>query len=338
VCLQGSGDFPHPMYSRSRVSVAVSSARKSPLRMFGWILIVAASLMICVELLLRFGLGLGNPVVLAADSACGYILAPNQNTYRFFCRTRTDQYGMRSDRFAPIPAAGTLRVLFIGDSVTYGTSHVDQSRIFTELLHRELPAVVHRPVEVLNASASAWAIDNELSWLHSRGTFHAKLVFLVLNNGDLGQPRAEARDVGDDLAQNHPMTAIGEVWARFLKPRLFRRAAHIDAGDVQTKADALMRANLADMDRFQQIVSANGARMAVLYIPFRHDVPAPANQAEVAFSEWSAAHHVPFFDMTAVEAPFSAWQIAPDGDHLNDRGHQLIAQEVEKEWISKLGQ
>lgn len=316
--------------------VAVSSRSRNPLRFTAWI--AAALLVVAVgaELLLRFVLGLGNPVVVVPDAACSYTLAPNQHTWRFFCHTHTDQYGMRSDAFAPVPPPGTLRVMFVGDSVTYGTSHVDQSRIFTELLHRGLPSVAHEPVEVLNASAGAWAIDNELSWLRSRGTFHSGIVVLVLNSGDLGQPRAEIADLGEDTAQNRSATAIGEVWTRFLKPRLLHRAPHADAGDTAGNNAETIRANLAELDAFQKLAAADGARMALLYIPFRAEIPNPAAHSEQTLAAWTTAHRVPFFDMTSVEAAQPISAVSLDGAHLNVHGNQLIADAVEKEWNSKM--
>lgn len=318
--------------------VAVSNNEKRSLRPLTWILILLVGLPLCTELLLHFGLGLGSPVLVAPDSACSYILAPNQSTYRFFCRTHTDRFGMRSDPFAPIPAPGTLRIMFIGDSVTYGTSHIDQSRIFTEVLHRELPSVLHQPVEVLNASAGGWAIDNELSWLRSRGTFGATTVILVLNSGDLGQPRADIHDAGDETPQTRPRTAFGEIWDRFLKPRLFHAAPRIDAGDsAPVNAGAIIHANLAELDAFQKLSTADGARMAVLYIPFRNEIPSPAKDSEQTLAAWTAAHHVPFFDMTDVEARYPTKQVSLDGDHLTSRGHRLVAEAVEKEWTSKFG-
>ena len=316
--------------------VAVSHQKKSSLRIAAWIVAALLVIGICSELLLRFVLGLGNPVVVVPDAACAYTLAPDQNTFRFFCHTHTNSYGMRSDAFASVPAPGTLRIMFVGDSVTYGTSHVDQSRIFTEVLHRELPAVVHQPVEVLNGSAGAWAIDNELSWLRSRGTFHANIVVLVLNSGDLAQPRAQITDVGDDTAQSHSHSALGEVWTRILKPRLFRHAPHVDAGDVAGRNAATIRANLAELDDFQKLTAAAGARMVLLYIPFRHEIPNPAAQSEETLTVWTAAHHVPFFDMTSTEAVWPVHAISLDGVHLNARGNQVVAGAVEKEWDSKM--
>jgi hypothetical protein len=138
---------------------------------FSAALVVLAALL---EAMLRFGLGLGNPVLIAEDSACAYILKPDQDVFRFFSHTHVNHFGMRSDEVPALRDPHTLRILFVGDSITYGTSRIDQRQIFPEILHRDLRSIVQRPVEVLNASASSWAIDNELSYVRSRGRFSRK--------------------------------------------------------------------------------------------------------------------------------------------------------------------
>jgi hypothetical protein len=302
------------------------------------ILFLLPILLLGTELTLRFVFGLGNPVVVAPDPACGYILKPNQNVDRFFCHTRTNRYGMRSGAVEEKPPPGTLRLLFLGDSVTYGTSRVDQSNLFTQILHRELPLVVHRPVEVLNASASAWAIDNELSYLRSRGTFHSDLVLLVLNSGDPGQPRAQIGDVGEDTTLHHSTTAIGELWSRFIGPRFFHLGVRTDAGDKSAPdAAAIVRANLADLDAMQAFVQSRGTRMAIIYIPVRAEIPTPANRAQYLLRTWSASHSVPFLDMTGVESVYPTKQITLDGVHLNKKGNALVAHTIEEEWTPILG-
>ncbi|HEX3661075.1 MAG TPA: SGNH/GDSL hydrolase family protein [Acidobacteriaceae bacterium] len=296
------------------------------------LLILVLVLLAGAELTLRYVLGLGNPVLVAPDAACGYILKPNQDVERFFCHTQTNQYGMRSGPIQETPAPGTLRLFFLGDSVTYGTSRVDQSRLFTQILRRELPSVVHRPVEVLNASASAWAIDNELSYLRSRGTFHSDLVLLVLNSGDPGQPRAEIEQVGEDSTLHHSTTAIGELWIRWFAPRILHIGVRTDAGDQLNDSPAVIRANLADLDAMQTLTQSQHSRLAILYIPFRGEMPAPANQAQQVIASWSASHSVPVFDMTQVEAAYPTKEITLDGSHLNRQGNALVARAVEEDW------
>jgi len=286
------------------------------------------------ELVLRFAFGLGNPILIQADPECEYFLKPDQNVFRFFVHTRTNQYGMRSDPFPLAHSAGALRILFVGDSITYGTTRVDQRDIFTEILHRDLPAIVNRPVEVLNASAGAWAPANELSFLRSRGLFHADLVVLVLNNGDLTQPRATVAEVGEDLPLKRPATAIGELCERYLRPRLLHLLRRGDAGDAMAaSAQQITRENLADLDQIRQLAAAQGARMAIAYVPFRRDIPQPASAAENVFKAWADAHDLPIFDLTAAELPYTAQDITLDnGIHFNARGHAVVARAIEQSW------
>ena len=288
---------------------------------------------------LRFGLGLGNPILIQPDPACDYILKPDQNVMRFFVRTHINHYGMRSDEIAAEHKTGTLRLLFVGDSVTYGTNRVDQKDIFTEVLHRELPAIVHRPVEVLNASAGAWAPDNELSYIQSRGTFHSDIVLLVLNDGDLTQPRSTIAMVGDDLPQQRPASAIGELFSRYIRPRLFHLIRKSDAGDsVVANADEVTRRNLADIERIDELATSQGARLIIIYIPIRKDIPQESKSAGALLQAWSMAHHESMVDLTNAEAPYSFSEITLDnGVHLNAKGHLAIARAIEQSWLGLFG-
>jgi hypothetical protein len=233
-----------------------------------------------------------------------------------------------------------MRILFVGDSLTYGTSRVDQSQIFTEILHRELPSIVHKPVDVLNASAGAWAPDNEVSYIRSRGIFESDVVIFVLNDGDVNQPRATMKEVGDDSPSSRPATAIGELWTRYLKARLLHVAGKRDAGTtVAPNADQVARDNLRDLDEANALVTAQGARMVIVFLPFRIDIPDKSAQAQSALRDWSAAHRVPMLDLTAAELPYSIGEIDLDnGFHFNARGNAIVADGMLKLWPQVLGQ
>jgi len=314
-------------------------SRHGVVHVLGQLLLVLIVLACVSESVLRFGLGLGNPIQIQPDSACEYILKPDQNVERFFVRTHINRYGMRSDEVQDVHQAGTLRLMFVGDSITYGTTRVDQKEIFTEVLHRELPAIVHRPVEVLNASAGAWAPDNELSFIESRGTFHADIVFLVLNDGDLTQPRSTIAMVGDDLPHQRPASAIGELYSRYIRPRFFHSIGKSDAGDsVLPNADEVTNRNLADIGRINELAASKGARLMIVYIPIRKDIPRESQSAARAFHGWSIAHKVKMFDLTDAEAAFSFQEITLDnGIHLNAKGHLAVARAIEMSWPGLVG-
>jgi len=222
--------------------------------------------------------------------------------------------------------------------ITYGTSRVDQQQIFTEILHRDLPSILHRSVEVLNASASAWAIDNELSYIRSRGIFQSDIVLLVLNDGDVMQSRSTMAEVGDDLPQQRPETAIGELYSRYIRPRIFRKASHIDAGDtVVANADGAIRQNLADLDAAEALVTGQGARLVIVYAPFRGDVPYKSENSRSILRTWAAGHHVAMFDLTPAELAYSTREITLDRVHFNAKGHRVVAEDIEKMWPQLIG-
>jgi lysophospholipase L1-like esterase len=240
---------------------------------------------------------------------------------------------MRSDEVSREPSPGAVRVLFVGDSITYGTTHVDQSRIFTQIVARGLPAVVHRPVEVLNASANGWAPDNEWSWVRSRGILQSNFVLLVLNDGDLTEPRATIDQVGDGLPQKRPATAIGEFYTRFLAPRIFHIARRSDPGDTVATNDAAMRANLEDLSRFRALVASQKGRMVLVFLPFRKDVPALSTQPEKVLHTWGDQNQVPFLDLTSAISRYSVSQICLyDHTHFNAAGNQVIGEAILKQW------
>jgi hypothetical protein len=230
--------------------------------------------------------------------------------------------------------------MFVGDSITYGTSRVDQDQLFTELIHRDLPAIVHGPVEVLNASAGAWAPDNELSYIQSRGIFQSDIVLLVLNDGDLTQQRNTIAAVSDDLPQKRPLTAIGELFSRYIRPRIGNLVRSSDAGDnFVANSDGVIHRNLEDIDRFHELVTSQGARLMLVYIPFRRDIPESSQSSASTLAAWCNTHHVGMFDLTSAEALYSAKQITLDnGVHLNAKGHAVIAQQLERSWFEVAGQ
>lgn len=291
------------------------------------------ALAIASELLLRFGLGLGNPILIQADQACSYIVKPDQDVVRFFAHAQINHEGMRSAEIPQARDPNALRVMFVGDSMTYGTSRVDQKSLFTEIIHRRLPDVVHRPVEVLNASASAWAPDNEWAYVQSRGTFNSDWVVLVLNSGDLTQSRATMADVGDDLPSKRPATAWQELYTRFIGPRLFHRAPKTDAGiGARPNAESVVRGNLADLEQLYAFVRHSGGQLMIVYLPARGDIPRQSAPSQSILKDWSARHDVKLLDLTSVEAAHPSSQITLDGVHLNRYGHSQVADAILKTW------
>lgn len=261
-------------------------------------------------------LGLGDPVLLQPDKQCGYVPRTNQAHFRFLKHTLINAEGMRSGPIAAPRTPGSYRLMFVGDSIAYGTTMVDQDAIFSEVLHRELPAILHHPVEVLNAAASAWAIDNELAYIQSRGIFQSDRVILVLNDGDLDQRMSTVNDVGTALYFEKPACAVCELVHHYTS------RARADKGSVVVSDAGQREKNLESLSAFREYVDAHNSRMILLFVPFRRDIRARGSRViQIELTDWASRNKVPVIDATPGLAQLSIKEASVDGGtHLSVKG------------------
>jgi len=307
-------------------------------------IISALLVIIAMELVLRVVLGLGSPVVYQYDAACGYLPSPNQHVRRFGCRNDINSFSMRSPDIAPQKPPGMLRVLFVGDSVTYGTTHVDQSKIFTSLLAHDLPGRLQRPVEVLNASAGAWAVGNEAEYLESRGTFQSDVVVFVLNTGDLAQPFNHQRLTSVEGYPDHrPLSGLYELCTRYVGPRLIpalrpRPDMGSWASDAPDVAGILPQV-LAALDEARDLAMRSRASFRIVYSPahgggWEHPAFAVGLRR---LKDWARRTHTQLLDLTSPYAAAPSDEVYQDGIHLREKGNQLVASALETQWSWRPG-
>jgi hypothetical protein len=292
--------------------------------------LVLALLIGTAEVGLRL-MGLGNPVLTTTDPACGYLFAPNQQCTRFGCTNHLNQYSMRSDDITPEKPAGTYRILMIGDSVLYGTTYVDQSKIFSTKIQQDLPAKLHESVQVLNASCGGWASGNELAYLTSRGTFNSDMVVLVMNTGDLEQI-INTPDVKKEYITQKPFCALTELWSHYLSPRLFPAPPHVDAGSVPMgdgqAVYQVIDSVLANVSAARQFANAHHAGFAVLFSPALGG-PWDTKGYQYGYARlqsFVADNTIPMVDLTPAYHQLSYDQLYDSGNiHLKPAGHDIVA-------------
>jgi lysophospholipase L1-like esterase len=99
----------------------------------------------------------------------------------------------------------------------------------------------------------------------------------------------------------------------------------------------VQRANLADLDLFHALVTSQGGQMALVFLPFRRDLPNLSEPAENALHDWSAANDVPLIDITAAIAPYPVGEITLyDHTHFNAAGNAIVGEAILKDWPSSL--
>ena len=281
--------------------------------------------------------GLGHPILYELDPAYGYFTQPNQYTRSLFARTATNSFGMRSPEFTRDKPAGTLRLLFLGDSITYGTTQVDQDDIFVEKVRKDLSTKLQRRLEEINASANGWAISNEYSFLHSRGTYNSDFVLLVLNSGDLDQPFSRFSDV-EGAQTRGPRTAISELLTRLLL--LWKHFSQHDPGTTVEHDPNTEQANLRDLTKMANFSRAQGAQFLLVFVPFRRNIAqGVTSSVSYPLKHWAESEGVDLFDVTPAVSAYETKAITlQDGVHYNPRGNRLVADVLEGFLADKLSQ
>ena len=88
-------------------------------------LIILITLLTLAEGMLRF-VGLGNPILYNTNLSYRYYLKPNQKIKRFNSSIVINNHSLRSDENW-YKELTQKKILFMGDSVTYGGSYVDNN-------------------------------------------------------------------------------------------------------------------------------------------------------------------------------------------------------------------
>lgn len=114
---------------------------------------ISFGILIC-ELAGRF-MGLGNPLLYKTDPLVGYRLKPNQNNKRFKnVMVSTDYEGFRIDPSNNNNSSSEVFV-FVGDSVTYGGSSIDDTETFSSIFCTKRSNSI-----CLNSGINGWGTYN----------------------------------------------------------------------------------------------------------------------------------------------------------------------------------
>lgn len=299
----------------------MESGRSEPASEAMIVLVALLGLAVALEIAAR-AKGFGDPPLYASDPHCNYAIKPNQDLNRFGSRIRINRWGMRSEDLPDVPGAGTLRVLFLGDSVMNGTPKTTQAQTIPYLVAAQLGP----GIETLNPSCGGWAPANELAWLESRGLYSSQVLVIGINDTDLYQPMApDITDTYPGYPRRRPLLALQELLFRYLLPRLLGTTPKGDPGTwdnlpapelaAASRAAVLAQITLAQSGGAKAIVLLTRENAALKQTPGIEEM---RSQMEAAVS----ALGVPFVDCNIGPADYR------DAFHPNEAGYENIAAQI----------
>ena len=164
-------------------------------------------------------LGLGNPLLYEPDNLVGYRLKPNQSKYR----RRGALVSTNSEGFRINPLSykdkNTNYLVFVGDSVTFGGTYIDDKNLFSS----KYCELLNKNFYCLNNGLNAWGVLNMGRFIANFEIYSKKEPYsfiLVILPGDEGRNLKSLSDTPFwDFPPKEP-SALNEI-IRFINKKYF---------------------------------------------------------------------------------------------------------------------
>ncbi|HJT60305.1 MAG TPA: SGNH/GDSL hydrolase family protein [Burkholderiales bacterium] len=265
-----------------------------------------------------------------------------------------NDFGYRDVRRAAVPAPGTVRVLALGDSVTYGMG-VAQEHTFPRQTEGLLSAARGAPVEVLNLGMPGYNTLHQLALLREMGlALQPKIVVVgfLYNDIELSSAQKEGGVVTQQPAESLPRSIKSQfnaaaLWLKqhslfvaWLSPRLgnvLRPLGVKGLGQVGEVKDQYVDSNpnwrrmQAALLEMKQLTAERGIELVVMIIPAMarfSDATYPIKEYHQAVAGFCRSNGIKVLDLLPAfwgGDGTQYWISATDG-HPNAQGQRIIAE------------
>jgi lysophospholipase L1-like esterase len=272
--------------------------------------------------------GLHTPVLYERTSY-GYRMSPNQDIRRFGKRVFVNSSGLRSEPVTGVPIEGVIRVLCIGDSITNGGATTDQAKTYPYQL-QDLLRSAGRQVEVLNASASRWAIANEAGWLRENGVLGSGFLIVTIGTLDLFQERAgeETVDGHPSFPSHRPTFALENILTHYVLPRLHQLALTDPGAEWSLLSQDLPARNIALLLEMAALAARSGSVPTILLVeqPGRFESSDPqVISAKSLLFQTLTNNKIAWIDSREIVERSGGPTLFRDGVHPNAGGNLVLA-------------
>ena len=255
---------------------------KLPSRFVGWASWIAM-VVIVLELLARYWLELGDPILYVTHPTIEYLLKADQVARPYGNLVEVNHFGMRSPDFAPNKAAGEYRVLVFGVSVVNGGNRTDQADLATALLGSRLEAERPGSVTVGNVAAGSWGPGNWLAYVQEFGFFHADAVLLVVSGHDLRDNPTFADLNSATHPEHRPVSAVWDgVWRVIVHSWLSLVAESGDSKERASRVSLAMGQGAQELSEFLQLAASQVPQVVVVLHPERRELERSQKSPELA--------------------------------------------------------
>ena len=215
--------------------------------------------LITSELTLRKVFHLGSPVIYQQHQDYGYRPKPNQELIRLKGnKVIINNLSLRNTQNWSDNKLN--KILFVGDSVTYGGSYIDNNNLFTSLIENNLSGY-----KVGNAGVNGWGIKN-MSGLVVEHQFQPAIIYIsLLIKSDF--LRGKSQSYG---WSRQPYLALEELYIHYYK----KWKTNFKNKPIQTpeKIKTNIKESIVALKKMDQTLKEKGYTHIIIYSPSKKEV------------------------------------------------------------------
>ena len=258
----------------------------------------------------------------SSNARIGHVHRPGAQLTLMGVPVRINADGLRDREHQVARSAGTERIAFLGDSITFGWG-VREEETFKALLEKELAR--SRPTEIINFGTGNYNTEQEVHQFLERGLRYRPdkvVVFYFINDTEPTPEKSPLSFLGHSRLITLYWSALRH-W--FASPSGYRAYY---SGLYQNKNPGLARARAAFL-LLKEICRETHITLQVVMLPDLHQ-PAddPFKKEHALMMDFFHENRIEAMDLTpffaGITDPRSLW-VAPDDTHPNARAHDLIA-------------
>lgn len=289
----------------------------------------------------------GNLEIYQPDPKLYWKLKPNQDCFTKIDRkpVHINSHGTRGPDFQTEKPGGTIRILSLGDSRTFGWGLTDQetySRRLERLLQERVGS--EKKIEVINAGVNAWSYPQMLVYFRDFALRY-KPDFVVIAGANLWTQFSE-KNSPEFVRKFMTRVRIKNFLRRFaiyhyvveVKLKDFYERSRTKFIPVDPAQDALFKEQQQRdpdavfrqaIEQICEVAKANGVQPVLLELPTAYELNAKPSAIARVKHEIHERLRVPLVDMTGdLQPEGNALYLSADPVHPNARGNELIAQRL----------
>jgi hypothetical protein len=288
---------------------------------------------VVAEIALKQLSGLGRPVLFHAHPSYGYRLLPNQETWRFGgAHFKINNLGLRArDDWDP---GIQDKILFLGDSVTYGGNHISNHELFSEVAAKDLPGLRSG-----NAGIPNWGVENVYGLVVQEKFLPASVYVTTFIEDDFYRGLTSGRNK-PWIKYETPRFALEEL-AEFLWHKYFANTREINRLEREGEpVDVRVQRAAGKLRAMDEFLKAGGHRHLIFISPTRQQVLSqrPRDERVKAELDKHGVQAVYLLDKPRIVAASSeekqSWY--QDNDHLTSKGHAVWGELIREELLRAL--